>query len=537
MDVRRFAGSVLTHVKGTGQPLEISLDEVLEEPAPEELPDTQTPDPAPPEEREDLEGDSKQNEEHKQAKPEEPTPKPPEPEKKPEPEKTPEDKPEEPKPEPKVEAERPPTNPPPKLELPQRTAVQQHVEDKNQADNPNAEFLGDHANHVEKETRAQITSNDQNSAQPTPGGEHSGPTTEPGNAHVTDIAQSEDRAGEHNRAPGNAEANPTEAARAADAAQHAAASSQAAAASQQAAARVAPAQQGQTPQQAAQERLAQPDAITSAGGEFGVGAQAPQAAQAARAARVKRLPPMKGSRGGLPMLANGLDPNLGHSVAIEVIGRDNLAALRTADGERRRSQHRGSWHAVGLEQWRAAIENYVAAVTPGNQTQLNTAKAPFASYIANIHNRLHPIFASAFLGSLESLPANHPLNDYSKKTDIEIVLNRADGSLVKMGVTRSSGSTMFDVQALEAVKQASPFGTPPEIIVSPDGNVYLHWEFYRNPMYACSTHFARPYIVNTGQREAPPPAQPSGPPPSDPKETPRGRTGQNNRPPSGAPPG
>jgi hypothetical protein len=77
-----------------------------------------------------------------------------------------------------------------------------------------------------------------------------------------------------------------------------------------------------------------------------------------------------------------------------------------------------------------------------------------------------------------------------------------------MGVVRTSGVTAFDINALEAVSKAAPFGKPPAEIVSPDGNVYVHWEFYRNPDYACSTYFAHPIIL----KEAP--ALPKSPPPT-----------------------
>jgi hypothetical protein len=71
---------------------------------------------------------------------------------------------------------------------------------------------------------------------------------------------------------------------------------------------------------------------------------------------------------------------------------------------------------------------------------------------------------------------------------------------------------MFDVAALEAVQNAAPFGKPPAIIVSPDGNVYLHWEFYRNPVYACSTYFARPFMLKVSPETAPPRVPPVAPP-------------------------
>ncbi len=121
----------------------------------------------------------------------------------------------------------------------------------------------------------------------------------------------------------------------------------------------------------------------------------------------------------------------------------------------------------GLERWRSAIENYTPSVKPGNQTALNTARAPFATYLSVIHNRLHPIFADWYLSSLDSLPANHPLNRPDLSTSIEIILDEDEGRIVKLGVTKASGVTMFDVAALDSTERAAPFGRPPREIVSP----------------------------------------------------------------------
>jgi len=209
--------------------------------------------------------------------------------------------------------------------------------------------------------------------------------------------------------------------------------------------------------------------------------------------------------------------NLSRQDATAVIGADQLALERRRDGERRRSEHRGSWSQMGIERWRASIENYVASVKPGNQTALNAARVPFASYLNHIHQRIHPIFADSFLRSLDSLPASDPLNRPDLATHLEIVVHRDDGRLVRMGVTKSSGITAFDVGALESVNAAAPFGRPPAVIVSPDGNVYLHWEFHRDPIYACSTFNARPYILKVD----PEPAPPKVPPPRRPDDAAR----------------
>jgi hypothetical protein len=210
---------------------------------------------------------------------------------------------------------------------------------------------------------------------------------------------------------------------------------------------------------------------------------------------------------------NGININLSPGGALAAIGEDTIKKERENDGERRKSAHRGSYQAPNLERWRSAIENYVASVKPGNQTALNSARAPFATYINSIHNKIHPIFAEEFLDSLEGLPADHMLNQRTLATSLEIVLDKDTGSVLKMGVTRHSGATPFDLAALDAVKRASPFGKPPSSILSTDGKVYLHWEFHRIRETACSTVNAKPYILNLPVTD---PATPPAPGPTNP---------------------
>ena len=85
----------------------------------------------------------------------------------------------------------------------------------------------------------------------------------------------------------------------------------------------------------------------------------------------------------------------------------------------------------------------------------------------------------------------------------------------KMGIVKTSGITAFDIAALDAVDRAQPFGPAPGAIVSPDGNVYLHWEFHRDEVFACSTQGARPFILNTPgrprKRRSRPPPSPASP--------------------------
>lgn len=486
-DLLRFVGAVVREAKFGAQEIEVALLDVppgaTEEPAPDDPPEAPPPPEEPP--------------------PEEP-PLLPEPEPPPLPDQPPEDL-----------AEAEPTSEPPKPpELvvspnDRRVAVVQHVDDPDQEDNPDARFIGDQANHVDEETQASITALDRNDPLPSPGGAHEGPSLDPGDADETRVAQSEDAPGE--AVPPDPEPRP---------------------AGEPAATGLPP---PPPPPPAALARAARPpvapvpgvsprpaeDAVESStelvGSERGT-----WSASSAAPARPRRLPPRAGREewlgyGRQGTTASGVNLNLSREDATAVVGADQFALERRRDGERRRSEHRGSWSPMGIERWRASIENYVAAVKPGNQTALNTARVPFAAYLHQVHLRIHPIFADTFLPSLNALPASDPSNRPDLVTHLEIVVHRDDGHLVRMGVTKSSGVTAFDMGALESVNAAAPFGRPPAVIVSPDGNAYFHWEFHRNPIYACSTFNARPYLLKV----APAPARPTVPPPRRPADAAR----------------
>lgn len=440
-------------------------------------------------------------------------------------------KPEPPKPDVKVVVK--PDDPLKKLdEVPlkpdKRIAVRQHVK-PNQADNPNAKFAGDEANHVEEESVATQTSHDQDDPNPTPGmSKSAGPRDRTGDSERTKIAESEEHKGDKEHAPGE-KGSVTEV---------------------QKEAKLIEKPQGPVPVQ----QPPQPATVTPRAGGDGRTAsqvtpkdpppqlspgtpptQTPEVATAPNGGWFNPVRP--GARQGpadpVPGTSNQKQPvvqnsppntrwlglggkpgpgqvnlNLNQTGVVAVVGVQQLKKEREADGERRLSQHRGPWKPSGLDRIKSQIENYVASVKHGNTTALNTAAVPFAKYLHHIHNRVHPIFADEFLGSLEGLPDTHAMNQPGLKTILEVVVDSEQGKIVKMGVTRTSGVTAFDIAALDAMDRAGPFGKPPSAIKSPDGNVYLHWEFHRKPEIACMTGNAHPYML------AAPPAggtTPSGP--------------------------
>lgn len=396
-----------------------------------------------------------------------------------------------------------------------RIAVKQHAE-KNQPDNPNAKFIADEANKVEEETQATQTAHDQDDPNPTPGANKTaGPQNKTGDSQQTKIADSDDHKGEKDKAPGEkgTEFDIQKDAKPIDKPQGPVAVNQAQPAS------VIPRSGGdgrtpsnpsptpQPPQLAPGEPPAATPDVGAANGNwsfspFRPGAQVEPAPGVPGTTNQK--PPIAQNQPNTKWLGLGGNPgpgqvnlNLSHTGAVAAVGVDQLRKERLADGERRKSEHRGSWTASNFERWRNAIENYVSSVKPGNQTALNTAAVPFASYLNTIHNRIHPIFADSFLGSLDNLPKSHPMNDPKILTRLEIVVSPKEGRIVKMGVVKTSGITAFDIAALDSVHRAQPFGPAPGAIISPDGNVYLHWEFHRDEVFACSTMHARPFMLNT----------------------------------------
>ena len=484
--------------------------------------------------------------------PKAPDPKKPEPPKVEPPKKAEPKKPEPPKPPeekkivvvPPKKDEPPPPKPPEDPLKDKRIAVRQQVK-PDQKDNPTAKYIGDQANKVEEETRATITNRERDDKLPTPGGNHTGPDKAPGDSDRTKIADADEHKGDPRRAPGergtefdvqrvpaplpapvaiqgpptnkvapgqdNKAAPPTPPAAAPPAPNGPA----------NPAPKSAPAQPGNpTPPPGGQQS---PSVQNSPDGSWtwkptnpnpgtgpasssgpGIAKQPPKAAAA----------PIFG-RGVKPAVGN-VNPNLSQGDVTAIVGQGEIKRMREADGERRKSEHKGSWTASSFERWRSSIENYVATVKPGNQTSLNTAQSPFATYLNGMHNRIHPFFADAFLGSLDGLPKEHPLNNTKMVTRLEIILTK-DGHLKKMGIVKTSGVTAFDIAALDAVNRAAPFGPPPTAIVSKDGNVYLWWEFHRDEVYACSTMNARPFLLNIEPAAPPVEPPPPGPVPTAPQ--------------------
>jgi TonB family protein len=204
--------------------------------------------------------------------------------------------------------------------------------------------------------------------------------------------------------------------------------------------------------------------------------------------------------GGGPAGAGGKAPNLKVSWRAfeEQFGAEQLAQDRLP----REAKRRGAGREKRWEEFRAAIENYVEGVKPGNTTALNAAADPFAAYLAAFHRNLHAEFAYEFVASL---PMAGELANPMLVTKVEIVIN-ADGTLDRVGVVKSSGNLMYDFGAFNAVQRGSPYPPTPEKIRSPDGRVYMRWALHRD-QNMCGTWLAEPYILKSAPRSPNDPPQ------------------------------
>ncbi len=175
---------------------------------------------------------------------------------------------------------------------------------------------------------------------------------------------------------------------------------------------------------------------------------------------------------------------------------DKIFGKQWAAEWKKRHARRGSKGVKSNRRWarvKAALENYIPEVKVGNQTALKTRAHPFAQYIARMHRKIHPRWGNGFIVDLERLPAADQFNDHKRWTKLEIVVDRR-GRVVRVGIVKPSGYLPFDVAALDVVFAAGPFGPPPKAIVSYNGKVYMHWEFWRNHRQ-CGTFGANPFIL------------------------------------------
>lgn len=376
---------------------------------------------------------------------------------------------------------------------PSRLAVEQRSADPTVEPPPDSRFIAEQNNRVEEETVARVRNHHRDDeAQQVPS-TRAARDALPGDAAEQRSADLRDAPGSDERTPTPAEARerppddpppPSRSPRPASA---------------QAGSAAGGAAGGRMPspgRAVAQERVMQ-----DANGTFRI--RLPSTADQARqgeAARARRGQGRGERGGGLGAGRAGTGRRAGEnpfsvswSTFASLYGENELRQERELYLKQRKSSTRGAARRRRWQRFRAALENFVPNVRPGNQTALNAAASPFAAYLAAMHRRIHRRFAEGFMAS----PPNTVDETYRQNRDMHTLLEigiAPDGRVARLGIVETSGNILFDLGAYNSVLDSQPFPATPAAIRSPDGLTYFHWGFYRDNRL-CGTFNARSILL------------------------------------------
>jgi hypothetical protein len=111
------------------------------------------------------------------------------------------------------------------------------------------------------------------------------------------------------------------------------------------------------------------------------------------------------------------------------------------------------------------------------------AMMPIAGYLAAAHGRLHASFAEGTLVEFER--GRSPLERDLEAT-LDLALSEAEGRIVDLRLSQSSGVDTFDAATIGGALHASPFGAPPREILGADARAHLAWRFHRRAADPCA---------------------------------------------------
>jgi len=187
------------------------------------------------------------------------------------------------------------------------------------------------------------------------------------------------------------------------------------------------------------------------------------------------------------------------ALAIDPARYEEMFGKRDADArdrvEARPDRFLGRWNKRA-QQMRASLENFTAHVKYGNQMFINTRASVYALYLNAIHQLIHRRWAFDYLRHLDlNFPMGHPLSNPELDARIEFVIDARTGQVEECNIVGSSGELEYDAEAVRVCHESSPGQQAPAAIVSPDGKVYLHWNFWRDTRQ-CGTFGASIYVLD-----------------------------------------
>lgn len=177
---------------------------------------------------------------------------------------------------------------------------------------------------------------------------------------------------------------------------------------------------------------------------------------------------------------------------------DGSADRELAEKEREKGAGHGMFERIEKSKGslKASLENYITEVQPGNHTAVNATADAAATYISKIHRKIHPKWGGEYLPHLDgAYGPGHPLSNTQLNTVLEFVVDGDSGKLKSVNMVQSSGRVEFDSEAISISKMVAPHPPAPPSVVSPDGDVYLHWNFWRDQRQ-CGTFGVSIYKVD-----------------------------------------
>jgi outer membrane biosynthesis protein TonB len=146
--------------------------------------------------------------------------------------------------------------------------------------------------------------------------------------------------------------------------------------------------------------------------------------------------------------------------------------------------------------FRGALESFASEVAVGNHTGVNAYSDSAKFYLERIHQKIHRRWADGYLPYLDSsVPMGSPLRNPNLNTKLEMVIDGATGVVEKVSIVNTSGELMYDSEAIIIAQTIGPHGLAPDDATSPNGKVYIHWNFWRDSRQ-CGIFGAEMFIVN-----------------------------------------
>ena len=148
---------------------------------------------------------------------------------------------------------------------------------------------------------------------------------------------------------------------------------------------------------------------------------------------------------------------------------------------------------------KGSLENMISEIKPGNHTSVNAHRSVYVGYINALHRRIHERWANEYLMMLDtSYPRDSPLHDPDLNTTLEFIIAADSGEFEAVNVVKSSGQMLFDAEAVSTAWSIGKRPNPPSQIISANGKVYVHWNFWRDGRQ-CGVMHASIYLLDVAE--------------------------------------